>query len=382
MAVILIGRYNSAVVHTKTIEESAKKQIIDLLNSPASEGSQSIVIMPDVHPGKGSVIGLTMTITDRIVPNLCGVDLSCGVRTVKLADKKIDLAQLDEAIRTHVPSGKNIRTVMHRVASCIERSLPVQLRCVSYTDIERALYGIGTLGGGNHFIEVDSDEEGSLYLLIHSGSRHIGKQVAEYYQKRAIQECPCKDNPDLAYLTGQSMTDYLFDASLMTMYATLNRRAIQETIVEEMNLQVVDAFDTLHNYIASKKFSDGSQAYTEYLIRKGSVSAESMERFIVPLNMRDGSLICKGKGNREWNWSAPHGAGRCLSRKEARILFSLDYFQKEMEDAGVCSTTINESTLDEAPEAYKDSSEIESQLAETADVLNHLTPIYNYKAGE
>lgn len=360
---IIKGKYNAAKLFTDNLEDGARRQIIELLDQEFVKGSK-IRIMPDVHMGAGSVIGTTMTITDKVVPNLVGVDIGCGLIVVELKDKEIDFEKLDKTIRKLIPSGFSIRDKRHVNARSVDLE---NLRCVKHVDLDRGYRSIGTLGGGNHFIEVNEDEDGKYYLVIHSGSRNIGLQTAKYYQSLAQKEV--KDVPkDLAYLTGKNMRNYLHDMKIIQEYAYLNRRTMADIIVEVMGFSVVNTFQTIHNYIDLENM----------ILRKGAVSAQKNEKFIIPFNMRDGSMILMGKGNSDWNFSAPHGAGRVISRRGAKRKFSLKKFQDEMKD--VFSTSVSHHTLDEAPMAYKSPNEILKHIEETATPLKTLKVIYNFKA--
>ena len=361
-----------------------------------------IRIMPDVHAGKGCTIGTTMTIRDKIVPGMVGVDIGCGMETVRLAEKEIDFAALDELIRREIPCGQNIRKEEHSLNDEINL---YQLRCAPYVSIERAKRSIGTLGGGNHFIEVDRGENGELYLVVHSGSRHLGTQVCQYYQDQgrfamwggarhqidaliaeyraagrwqeiqsAINELR-KEHPisvpkDLAYVEGKLFDDYIHDMRITQHFAVLNRKAMTDVILRGMGLTKVEEFTTIHNYIDTEKM----------ILRKGSVSAEAGEKLLIPINMRDGSLICIGRSNEEWNCSAPHGAGRIMSRKQAFAQLSMDEYAVEME--GVWSSCVVKETLDESPMAYKPIDEIVSEIGPTAEIVERIRPVYNFKAAE
>ena len=396
------GQFNTAICYTNELEESAKQQIQDLCDQHLFAESK-IRIMPDVHAGKGCTIGTTMTITDRVAPSLVGVDIGCGMETVKLAEKDIDFEKLDRVIRTQVPSGENVRKTMHPLTSKINLN---ELRCLPAVSLERALLSLGTLGGGNHFIEVDRDDEGFLYLVIHSGSRALGSQTAAHYRRlgwktmntlsdelrrelierykaegraqeieKGLHELedsfvvPADIPERFAYVEGQNLEDYIHDMQIIQEFAVLNRQAMANEILEGMNWTETDCFTTIHNYIDTKYM----------ILRKGSVSAQKGERLLIPINMRDGALICVGKGNPEWNFSAPHGAGRILSRTAAQSTLTLDEFQKEME--GIYSTCVAKNTLDESPMAYKGMDEILSQIGPTAEVVKQIRPIYNFKAG-
>lgn len=360
------GKYNEAIVFVDELEASSVGIIQKLVDDPASEGSK-IRIMPDVHAGKGCVIGTTMTLHDRVVPFTVGVDIGCGVHVVKLKERRINLPELDSTIRKYVPCGRNIRRKTHAFARST-RTRDTILPCGDYMYNQRS---IGTLGQGNHFASIEQNEAGDLYLLIHTGSRNAGKQLAESYQKKAYTLL-VKDNPDqvyeLAYVEGEWFDNYLHDMEIMQEFADLNRRAIADVILDEMHLHAVDEFTTVHNYIDIEN----------KILRKGSVSAQVGEKLIVPLNMKDGSLICIGKGNPDWNYSSPHGAGRLYSRTDAKNNISMTDFKESMK--GIFSTSVNKGTLDEAPQAYKPAEFIENAIEPTATVVEHLKPIYNFKA--
>ena len=364
---ILKGEYNSAKVFIDEIEESAKNQILELLNQAAFQNLK-IRIMPDVHLGVGSVIGTTMEIKDKVVPNLVGVDIGCGLIVSKLKERVIDYHKLDETIKREIPSGFKIRERSHQNSKNINLE---NLRAYKSLDIKRGYLSIGTLGGGNHFIEVNQDEDFNKYLVIHSGSRHLGLQVANHYQKLARQYV-LNNNitipKDLAYLENKLMEDYLHDMKIIQEYASLNRETMAEIIVSKMGFKVVEKFQTVHNYIDLKTM----------ILRKGAVSALKDEKFIIPFNMADGSVILKGKGNSDWNYSAPHGAGRVMSRTYARKNLKLADYQKEV--AHLYSSSISLATIDEAPMAYKKPKDILKYLDETAEIINYLKPVYNFKA--
>lgn len=384
-------------IFAKTVEQEALDQIEQLSKHPVSDGSK-VRIMPDVHAGAGCTIGTTMTVTDRICPNLVGVDIGCGMLAVKLGVKKIDFALLDNVIKWGVPSGFNIHQTAKAFFSFDE------LRCPT-ADKVRAIRSLGTLGGGNHFIEVDRSKNGDLWLVIHTGSRHLGLEVANYYQNLAWKDmsepgvdeisalisrykaegrqkeiadalaalkAKRKDcgSKDLAYLTGQHMADYLNDMGIVQRFAEKNRQTIAEIILKGLGIVGVDRFTTIHNYID----------LDDMILRKGAVSAKDGEKLIIPMNMRDGSLICIGKGNPEWNFSAPHGAGRLMSRKKAKEKFSLDEYKASMD--GIYTSCVNYDTLDENPGAYKDMNEILECIQPTCKVVEVVRPIYNFKASE
>lgn len=401
----LKGKYNTAKIFTDNVESEAIGQLTALLNQKSISDSK-IRIMPDTHAGKGCVIGTTMTIHDKVIPNLVGVDIGCGMSCLKLKEKRIDLPKLDSIIRKEIPSGFEIRETTHKYLSNtnIENLHAYKFNKVN---IDRAEKSLGTLGSGNHFIELDKDEEGNLYLVIHTGSRNLGKQVAEYYQEQAWERL--KDGNrgelikqkikelteagrqteieaainnirstvdvvphELAYCDTDLFSMYIDDMKITQEYAYWNREAIADTIVKAMHLHVVDKFQTIHNYIDTDNM----------ILRKGAVSAQAGEKLIIPMNMRDGSLICIGKGNEDWNYSAPHGAGRRLSRSAAKQNITLSEFKKTMKEAGIYSTSVSNSTIDESPMAYKPMDEIISNIGDTVDIVSIIKPIYNFKAGE
>ena len=364
------GTYGEAKVFTNDLEQSAGGQIKALCEQPFTIGSK-IRIMPDVHAGKGCTIGTTMTIGDYVVPNLVGVDIGCGMLTVQLEEKRLNLPELDSYIRQNIPYGRDVRERSHRSHGRINLE---DLRCYKKVDTRRAKESLGTLGGGNHFIEVDKDDDGNLYLVIHTGSRNLGLRVAELYQKKAYNAVGGRKQTEipyeLAYLTGEEKDDYLYDMAFMQRFAELNRRIIKEVILDGMKLHEADSFTTIHNYIDTDAM----------ILRKGAVSANAGERLLIPMNMRDGSLICTGLGNEDWNCSAPHGAGRRFSRTDAENSFTISEFKKQME--GIYTTSVSKDTLDECPMAYKPMEEILQNIGETVRVERIIRPIYNFKASE
>ncbi len=366
----IIGTYNSAKVYTNELEPSAEGQIRTLCEQPFASGSK-IRIMPDVHAGKGCTIGTTMTIGDYIVPNLVGVDIGCGMLTVALEEKRINLPELDSFIYNNIPFGRDIRERPHRSHGRLNLG---DLRCYKKLDTRRAKESLGTLGGGNHFIEIDKDDDGNLFLIIHTGSRNLGLRVAELYQNKAYNAVGGRKQTEvpyeLAYLSGDDKDDYLADMVFMQRFAALNRQIIKETILDGLKLHEVESFETIHNYIDTENS----------ILRKGAVSAKKDELLLIPINMRDGSLICTGLGNAEWNCSAPHGAGRRYSRKDAESNFSLSQFKKEME--GVFTTSVSKETLDECPMAYKPIESIIDNIGDTVKIEKIIKPIYNFKASE
>ena len=364
------GAYANAIVYTDEIEASAIGQIQALCDQPFAAGSK-IRIMPDVHTGKGCTIGTTMTVGDCVVPNLVGVDIGCGMDVVRLKEKRVNLPALDAFISKNIPHGRDVREKPHRNSGRIDVS---ELECFGSIDARRAAESIGTLGGGNHFIEVDRDEEDNLYLVIHTGSRNLGLQVAEYYQKLAYESVGGRGQTEipfeLAYLTGADRDRYLHDMAIMQRYAALNRQTIRDCILDGLKLHEAEFFTTVHNYIDLE----------HGILRKGSVSARAGERLLIPLNMRDGALICVGQGNDDWNQSAPHGAGRLFSRSQAESSFTLSAFKKSME--GIYTSTVSQDTLDECPMAYKDPQTIIAAIGDTVRIEKQIRPIYNFKSSD
>lgn len=364
------GARGSAKVFSDKIEASSEGLIKAFCDQPSCAGSQ-IRIMPDVHAGKGCVVGTTMTITDKVVPNIVGVDIGCGMLTVKLKNKRINLPELDSFIRNNIPSGCNIRERPHRRHECIDLC---ELTCIGKLNCRNAENGLGTLGGGNHFIEIDKDDDDCLYLIIHTGSRNLGLKVAEYYQELAYRSIGGKKQNaipyELAYLEGENMENYLHDMRVTQAFASLNRDIIKEIIVQGLKLKEDGCFSTVHNYIDTESM----------ILRKGAVSAQKGECLLIPMNMRDGALICTGLGNGDWNYSAPHGAGRLMSRIEAEQSFTLNGFKESM--AGIFTTSVAKDTIDECPMAYKPMDEIVSAIGETVVIDRRIKPIYNFKASE
>ena len=365
----IIGKYTTAKVFTDNIEPSAEGQIKILCDQAHTAGSK-ICIMPDVHAGAGCTIGTTMTVGDAVVPNLVGVDIGCGMETVKLKAKRLNLPELDSFIRKSIPSGREVRERPHRGHGRIDIE---ELRCIKSLGTRRAVQSLGSLGGGNHFIEVDKDGD-DLYLVIHSGSRNLGLQVANYYQKKAYEACGGREQAEipyeLAFLQGAMLDDYLHDMAIMQDFADLNRQIMKEVILDGLKLKDDGSFSTIHNYIDIEAG----------ILRKGAVSAKQGETLLIPINMRDGSLICTGLGNDEWNCSAPHGAGRLMSRREAEASFTLSAFKKEM--YGIYTTSVGKDTLDECPMAYKPMEEIIANISDTAKIEQIIRPVYNFKASE
>lgn len=430
------GKYATAKVFTDNCEAEAQAQILELCNQPFVEGS-IIRIQPDVHAGKGCTIGTTMTIKDKVCPNLVGVDIGCGVLCVNLGKVEIDFAKIDMLIRKKIPSGMNVHSKAVYHFEEMEK-----LRCFkNLKNVDRLYKSLGSVGGGNHFIELGKSKNGEIWLFIHTGSRNLGKQVAEYYQDIAFNNCnkqkseynekvknlvkeytaagkqkeiekaiedlkmeyryATKIPKDLCYLEGKALDDYLHDVFICQEFATQNRFAIAEIIIKDIYNNMfsvgvnggtvsfksdfavynsstaqakhtvkMDYFTTIHNYIDHKRM----------ILRKGAVAAEKGQRLVIPMNMRDGVLICEGKGNPEWNYSAPHGAGRLMSRGVAKKIIKLEDFQESMK--GIFTTTVDQSTIDESPFAYKPVEEIKSLIGETVDIIEEIKPVYNFKASE
>jgi RNA-splicing ligase RtcB len=315
-----------------------------------------------------------MIIIDRVVPNLVGVDLGCGMATYELGQIDVDFAGLDQFIRENIPNGFG---VYNRESHLCDELLD-GLFCKEHINKERAQQSIGTLGAGNHFIEIDVDNQNNKYLIIHSGSRHVGLQVANYYQKVAVEQDQ-HGNKDLAYLTDQNMSNYIHDMQLMQQYAVINRKTMGSQLIKYLGVKPLDEFQTIHNYIDVRIiWSDSMMGMG--VLRKGAISAYKNEKLLIPLNMADGSLICIGKYNPDWNWSAPHGAGRVLSRRKAKEQIDIEAFRQRMDEAGVWTSCVSEGTLDESPMAYKDASAIIDAIDDTAEIVAHLKPVYNFKA--
>lgn len=397
------GKINTAVCYATVVEDEAIEQIRRMCDHEFTRSSR-IRIMPDVHAGKGCTIGTTMTITDKAVPNIVGVDIGCGMYTVELGKINIDFEKVDEAAH-YIPSGREVwegRT---------ERFDLTGLRCYrNLKQAKRLERSLGTLGGGNHFIEIDTADDGTKYLVIHSGSRNLGKQVAELYQALAVdlnagkenyfekrdelirtykEQCRRKDiqtalkamekewqakeptiPADLCFLYGTYLEDYLHDVEICQKFAKRSREKMAEIILDRTGMTAASSFHTIHNYIDTN----------EMILRKGAIAAHKDEIVLIPINMRDGSVLARGKGNPEWNYSAPHGAGRVMSRSKARETLDLDTYKKTME--GIYTTSVNKSTIDEAPMAYKSLGDIIDVIRDTVDVIEILKPIYNFKASD
>lgn len=399
----LKGKYNQAKVFTDNVECTAINQIIELCNQEIYKDSK-IKIMPDTHAGVGCTIGTTMTIKNKVCCNLVGVDIGCGMITVELGNINIDFKELDDFIRKNIPNGMNVHNQIAKdKEKYINETILNKLKCKNYINLNRVIKSVGTLGGGNHFIEIDQDKEGNKYLIIHTGSRYLGKQVATYYQELAykkltdnkskkkeiiqkltkegkqkeiekeLKKVPkIKISKQLAYVEDKDFDNYIHDMKLVQRYAEINRVEIALIITKYLqtkyNSGVNEFFQTIHNYIDTDNM----------ILRKGAISAQKGEMVLIPLNMRDGCIIGIGKGNEDWNYSAPHGAGRILSRSKAKEKISLEKFKKSME--GIWSTSVCESTIDESPMSYKPIKEILNNISDTVEIIDIIKPVYNFKS--
>ena len=396
----LKGKYNEAKIFTDVIDEASIAQVLLLLNQEFVSGNK-IRLMPDIHAGAGCTIGTTMTITDKIVPNLVGVDIGCGMETIQLKETHIEPQKLDKLIYEKIPSGFSVREKTHRYFEKINLK---ELLCEKHIHLNRAEKSLGTLGGGNHFIEANKADDGTIYIVVHSGSRHLGLEVANFYQEEGYKVLNKSTRQDidafisdlkqqgkekeiqktltaykntkrtnipkqLAYVSGDLFDAYIHDMKIVQKYAELNRKAMMDEIIKGMRIHVKDQFTTIHNYIDTDAM----------ILRKGAVSAKEGERLLIPINMRDGSLICIGKGNDDWNQSAPHGAGRLMSRSAAKQSFTVSEFKKQMN--GIYTTSVNKDTLDECPMAYKGIDDIINNICDTVEIKSVIKPIYNFKAG-
>ena len=397
------GKVTTAICYAKVVGDNAVEQIRTMCDYELTAGSR-VRIMPDVHAGTGCTIGTTMTVLDKVCPNIVGVDIGCGMYTVRLADRELNFEQIDEVVHS-IPSG------MNTWENCYEEFDLKDLRCFkALKDLSRLECSLGTLGGGNHFIEIDRTSDGDYYLVIHSGSRNLGKQVAGYYQQMAVDHFTGKDRipeernelvrtykeqgreteieealkqlmrrydavissvpEELCWLEGSAVQDYLHDVEICQRFARRSREIMAEVILQNTGMTASESFHTIHNYIDTD----------EMILRKGAIAAHRGEKILIPINMRDGSVIAIGKGNPEWNYSAPHGAGRIMSRSKAKTSIDLEEYRKAME--GIYSTSVNEYTLDEAPMAYKSLEDIIDVIGESVDIIDIMKPVYNFKASD
>ena len=361
------GIYAEAKIFTEDVEAYAEAQVKMICDNEVAEGSM-ICLMPDIHPGKVAPIGLSMTVTDKVIPQLLGVDIGCGMTCVKLGRNRVEFQKLDKVIRENVPSGFDIRREPHYMA---EEFSYEGLHCVSHINREKAARSLGTLGGGNHFIELDRGDDGCMYLVVHTGSRHLGEEVAEYYTKLASDSLK-EQNRDIPYymswLEGENKEAYQKDVQIIQRYAQWNRQIIVREILKGMKWKTEEQFSVAHNYLDESG-----------MLRKGSISAQNGEKVIIPANMRDGVILGTGKGNAGWNYSAPHGSGRKLKRDDVKKQYTVSEFKKEMK--GIYSSCVGPRTLDEAPFAYRSITEIVEQIRDTVEVTDILKPVYNFKAG-
>ena len=378
---IIKGAFSEAHVFTTNnndtaLDQYAQAQLQMICDNESSKGCL-IRVMPDVHPGKVGTIGLTMTIGDRIMPNLIGIDIGCGMTLGKIKGKKIEGQKLDTVIRDCVPSGFNIRRKPHRFAEDFDFS---DLYCSLHIRTDKARLSLGTLGGGNHFIEVDKDTNNDLYIVIHTGSRHLGKEVTEYYLNeghKALKDKGIAVPYELTWLDGELKDSYLHDMQIVQNFASLNRQIILDELVKEMKWKVLESYECIHNYVDAS--SETLALFNSPIMRKGAISAKNNEKVIIPINMRDGIILGTGLGNKDWNCSAPHGSGRIMKREDVKNSFTVSSFKSEMK--GIYSSCIGKDTLDEAPFAYRPVTDITDVISATVKIDKIIKPVYNYKAG-
>lgn len=375
------GAYTSAQIYTTNnpsiaVDPYALAQIRMICDQESSKGCR-IRIMPDVHPGKVGTIGLTMTVGKRIMPDLIGIDIGCGMTLARIKNRKIEYQKLDTVIRESVPSGFAIRTKVHHFADSFDLR---RLKCYNHIRSGKTLLSLGSLGSGNHFIEADIDNEGNLYVVIHSGSRHLGKEVTEYYLNEGQNYLKSRNINlpyELTWLEDSLMEDYLHDLQIVQEFASLNRTIILDELIKGMKWKILDTYECVHNYVDTSK--ETIEPFGSAMLRKGAISAKSGEKVIIPINMRDGIILGTGLGNADWNCSAPHGAGRILKREDVRNHFTVSSFRSEMK--GIYTSCINKDTLDEAPFAYRSLRDITDVIGDTVTINQILKPIYNFKAG-
>lgn len=375
--IIVKGKYSEAVIYNDNCEEYAKAQLIQICDNEVSKGS-IIRVMPDVHPGTLATIGFTMTVGERIMPNLLGIDIGCGMTVAKIKGR-FDGKKLDTVIRDNIPAGFSTRSSVHRFAEEFEID---NLKCSASIIDERVTHSLGSLGSGNHFIEVDKDEEGDMYLVVHTGSRSLGKMITEYYlnEGQKVLKASGLDIPfHMTYIDGVLMDSYIHDVGICCEYAELNRQIIVSEICKGMKWKALDVFSSVHNYISVTDFSNGEGTDMMIVLRKGAISAKDGERVIIPINMKDGVILGTGKGNKEWNYSAPHGSGRVANRENVRNSHTVSEFKSEMK--GIYCTCIDKDTLDEAPFAYRRIEDIIPNIQETIEINKILKPVYSFKAG-
>jgi tRNA-splicing ligase RtcB (3'-phosphate/5'-hydroxy nucleic acid ligase) len=373
----IIGRYNTAKVYTDIVDSETLSQIYQLLNIPAFADTQ-IRIMPDVHYGSGAVVGFTMTMNEFICPKVIGVDIGCGVSAYKIGQVDFSLPEFDTFLRANIPSGREVNSSRRDKYFDLTLELGALIEKVGLKDYDRIIKGIGTLGGGNHFIELSVDDEKNIWLIIHSGSRYLGLLVCEFHQQRAREQLINKFQGAGAYHNFEFMPvneggrEYIEDMKLTQQYASTNRRIMAQVLIEgffSKKFKACTSIESVHNYID----------FADKVIRKGAISAAKDKLVIIPMNMRDGSILARGKGNADWNFSAPHGAGRILSRGDAKELITMNEYKESMK--GIYSTSVLESTIDESPMAYKSMDVILPKIQDTVEIISMLKPVYNYKAG-
>ncbi len=380
----IIGKHNSATVYAKSVDSESYAQVLAMCNIEELKDCK-IKMMPDMHAAEGCTVGTSITISDKFNPSYVGSDIGCGMQVYKFSGSEIDFDLLDRCVRTYIPSGAAI----HEKASAGIKQIHLkELYCYDTIQYDIVARSFGTLGGGNHFIEIDKSMEGDYYLIIHSGSRRLGKDVALYYQKAAyfalngispeeaikkrlrINDVESKVQLGNCFLSGEYLEKYLHDMNIAVQYAELSRKQMGQVIIDNLGLEVESSFTTIHNYVDIK----------DRVLRKGAVSAKNDELLIIPINMRDGCLICKGKGNAEWNYTAPHGAGRLMKRSEAKVSISLEEFKEAMK--GIYTTSVDESTIDESPMAYRSIDDIIDVVEPTVEIIDITTPVYNFKASK
>ncbi len=380
----ITGKYNKAKIYATTVDNASYAQVLKMCNMEKLQGS-SIAMMPDMHAAEGCTVGTSMTIGEYVNPAFVGGDIGCGMQVFRLSDTAVDFVSLDNCIRERIPSGAKIheRSVFNSRLVNLD-----DLYCYDYIRHETVLKSFGTLGGGNHFIEMARGTDEKLYLIIHSGSRRLGRDVAQYHQVQAffgqhginaeearrkkikVSDIKSTVHPSECFLSGVNLEKYLYDMNIAVKYALESRKYMGEVIISALGLQVEDEFTTIHNYIDT----------AARVLRKGAVSAQNGEKLLIPINMKDGSLLCVGKGNDEWNYTAPHGSGRIMKRSEAKESFTLEEYRREME--GIFTTSVGESTIDESPMAYRRIDEILDAIEPTAEVVDILSPVYNFKASK
>lgn len=367
---IIRGKFAEAKVYSEDLEQYARAQLQMICDNEVAKGSV-IRVMPDVHPGKVGTIGLTMTVENKIMPNLLGIDIGCGMTCVELKENRMEFQKLDRVIAEKIPAGFSIRKKVHHLAEEFDFT---RLHCYKRINAEKAKLSLGSLGGGNHFIEVDRSEDGRLYVVVHTGSRHLGKEVTEYYLNEGAKILKNRglDVPQpLTWLEGELMERYIHDVGVVQQFALLNREIIVAELVKGMKLKVKDTFSTSHNYLDVLE--------DVRMLRKGAISARKGEKVIIPINMKDGVILGLGKGNKDWNMSAPHGSGRKIRRDEVRNQYTVSAYKTDMR--GIYCSCIGADTLDEAPFAYRSMEQMLESITETVEITDVLKPVYNFKAG-